>query len=127
MGVLGRQFYVKWLLMDYVFSLSLMVFSSVLITYFLKKLSISGKMQKINLLPYIREAFDYLENCFVLMMLFNYPKELMAVANIANVMTIIKWILYVIYLAVLIILMIVTAWKAMKKSISEVKINENSR
>lgn len=116
MGALGRQFYVKWLIIDYVFSLSLMIFSSILITYFLKKLSILGKMQKINLLPYIRGTFDYLENCFILIMLFNYPKELIVVASIANVMTIMKWTLYVIYLAILIILIIMTAWKAWRRS-----------
>lgn len=120
LGALGRQFYVKWLLMDYVLSLSLMILSSILITYFLKKLSITGKIQKINLLPYIRGAFDYLENCFILMMLFTYPKEFIVVASIANLMTMIKWILYVIYLAVIIILMIMTSWKVIRKSICDV-------
>lgn len=118
LGALGRQFYTKWLLMDYVFSLSMMILNSIFITYFLKKLSISVKIQKINLLPYFRGAFDYMENCFILLMLFKYPKELMVVASIASLMTIIKWILYIISLMVVIILMIMTGCNVIKAKYS---------
>lgn len=120
LGALGRQFYIKWLLMDFLVSLSTMLLFSILITYFLKKLSIGEKIQKINLLPYIRGAFDYLENCFILIMLFNYPKEFMVAASIANLMTIIKWVLYIISLMVVIILMIMTGWKAIKAKYSNI-------
>lgn len=118
LGNLGRQFYIKWLLMDFLVSLSTMLLFSILITYFLKKLSISEKIQKINLLPYIRGFFDYMENCLILIMLFNYPKEFMAAASIANLMTITKWVLYDISLAVVIIIMIMTGWKAIKAKYS---------
>lgn len=114
LGPLGRQFYIKWLLIDFVVSLSTMIFHSVLITYFLEKLSISRKIQKINLLPYIRGIFDYMENCLILIMIFNYPKEFIIIGNIANLMTIIKWILFIISIIVISFLIIITGWKAIK-------------
>ncbi|SMC17440.1 hypothetical protein SAMN02745134_00328 [Clostridium acidisoli DSM 12555] len=114
LGPAGRYFYIKWLIMDFVVSLSTMLLHSVLITYFIGKLSISGKMLKVNLLPYIRGAFDYIENCLLLIMLFNYPKVFIVIASIADLMTIMKWILFSISLVVIITLMIITGWKLIK-------------
>ncbi|WP_297427253.1 hypothetical protein [Clostridium sp.] len=114
LGGTGRKFYANWLAMDFFVSLSTMILHSILISFFLKKLDKFKKYGKVNLLPFIRGALDYIENFIIIIMLFNYPEEYTVAASVAGLVTSLKWILFVICIIIILILVLMTVIKSFK-------------
>lgn len=113
----GRQFYIHLLFLDSVFCIFFMLAHSTLITFMLEKLNVSNRWFKLNTLPVFRGIFDILENCFILIMILNYPQRYSIIATIATTFTTIKFLIYIIALAVLLITTILLIHKKIKMKI----------
>jgi len=117
MGMYGRSFYSKLLGLDIIFSLAFMFAGSSLITFLLENLKINHLWFKLNTLPLFRSLFDVLENCFLWILILNYPQKNRVVATIAAVMTTTKWLVYTVLLMTLLMLVILSVYRKLKPRI----------
>lgn len=99
-GTVGRQLYMRLLGLDLIFAVVFMLLQSLMITALLRKAQVNHHWHKLNLLPFVRSALDILENCFILVMLNNYPIQLPIIIAISCMITILKWIIYSAIIAV---------------------------
>ena len=87
-GEQGRAIYIKILMGDLVYPALVGSFLSVAITLvFRYAVPTNSVWQKLNLLPLVNMAADYLENIFIITLLINYPTQLNLVAAFAGFAT----------------------------------------
>jgi hypothetical protein len=94
LGSTGRLIYIQQLGIDFLFAVVYALFQSVMISGLLKRGNVDEKWHPLNLLPFLRSAFDVVENCFLLSIIFQYPARLAGLINIASTLTVIKWVVY---------------------------------
>ncbi|MCX7709142.1 MAG: hypothetical protein N2484_04765 [Clostridia bacterium] len=111
-GAAGRELYMGFLTLDFVFIVVFMFLLALLLTFLLEKAAVNSRMKILNLLPVIRSGMDAIENCLLLLVIFNYPVKLPIIVAISSMATILKWVSLVAILALIVILMIRIAWKA---------------
>lgn len=95
----GRQLY-AWseITADLIFPIIYVLFLSLLIVYIFQKCSLNKPQQFLAMLPFLMFLFDYGENILIAIMLFDYPQEHTAVAEVASVFTKLKWSFFVLSL-----------------------------
>jgi hypothetical protein len=90
-GELGRAAYQRILMGDLIYPGLLGLFLSVTITLVLRNaLPAQSNWHKLNLLPLVNLAADYLENILLITLLLNYPVRLNLLATIAGYLTFTK-------------------------------------
>jgi hypothetical protein len=124
LGPAGRESYIAFLLLDFIFIIFFALIQYFIMAYLLKKVSPDSKWQKLAYLPYIRGAFDALENLFILLMLFYFPDRMPVMAGAANLSTILKWLSMSVIMAVALGGGIMLTWKSIFHK--EVKANEKT-
>jgi hypothetical protein len=88
----GRQFYAcSEITADLIFPIIYSLFLSLLIIYIFQKCSLNKALQFVAMLPLLALLFDYIENILFAFMLFDYPQERTAFAEVASVSTKLKW------------------------------------
>jgi hypothetical protein len=123
-GTAGRLLYMRLLGLDFIFAVIFMLLQSLLITALLQKAQVSHHWYKLNLLPFVKSALDILENCFILLMLFNYPTKFLVIVCISSVVTILKWIIYGVVIAITFTLGALTSHRSILSKIEKRKYKE---
>lgn len=113
LGSTGRLIYIQQLGIDFLFAVVYAFFQSVMISGLMKRGQVDTRWQPLNLLPFLRSAFDMMENCFILSIIFQYPARLIGLVTIASTITVIKWVVYGVVIITLLSLGASNAMKTM--------------
>lgn len=103
-GLGGRNLYSKLLCIDFLFMFVYTAFHFLVIAGLIKKAALNDYFNIINVLPLLRSVLDVIENCFLLLILCNYPVKMLTLVNICSMVTIIKLTLNYIIIAIIFIL-----------------------
>lgn len=103
-GPVGRGLYQRYLCLDWLLAVVFMLLHSLVITALLRMSKADGRWQWLNLLPFVRSAFDIVENGLLLALLLNYPARLPFIAWAADVATVSKWVVFYFAVAATLIL-----------------------
>lgn len=99
-GELGRNTYIRFLGLDFLFTLVYMLLQSLLITSLVAKAKLSARWEKLNLLPLARCLLDIGENLILIFLLMNYPVRLTTLVTAASVITAVKLFINYAYVAI---------------------------
>jgi hypothetical protein len=100
-GTAGRGIYIHLLGLDYIFAVVFMLLQSLMITSLMNRAGVNGRTRLLNLLPFLRSGLDILENCLLLVLIFNYPVKFPILVGAASTVTMLKWVVYGAIIAVL--------------------------
>lgn len=123
-GLGGRILYSKLLCIDFLFIFVYTAFHFLVIAGLIKKASLNDYFNIINVLPLLRSVLDVIENCFLLLILCNYPVMMLTLVNICSMVTIIKLILNYIIIAIIFILGALSTRQNLKSKILVKKESE---
>ncbi len=96
----GRQIYTKLLGLDFLFAAVYMMLQSLLITALMNNANLPTRLEKLNLLPFLRSALDTAENCLIMILISGFPSFHPTVAVVASGITVIKLALNYFYIAI---------------------------
>jgi hypothetical protein len=114
MGDNGRGFYLRLLLIDLIFPISYCLF--MISCIFLLSSRVYRFADRLALAPIIALLFDYLENASIIVILTNYPNELVSLVQAASIFTIIKWCFIVVSYVSILALLVLFLISKVKKS-----------
>lgn len=121
LGDVGRQLYMKLLCIDFLFVIVFMLLQVILISVLLPAAGTGASRRMLMLLPFVRSAFDILENSLLLVILTSYPSRHAALIWSASLMTILKWIVFFVIIVVIVVLCAL----ALRRYIASSKSNSN--
>ena len=119
-GEEGRGLYRSFLLLlDFIYPALFAFTNSILLAYLFERLI--PKARFLYLSPFIALLLDYLENILMLILLLNYPAQLIALARIASAITTLKLILVNLLFVVTLIALAGVLMKALYKRFGKPK------
>jgi hypothetical protein len=92
LGSGGRESYKEFLFFDLLFIAVLACIQTLLINWFCRRLQFHPRWRNLKIPAYVRAVFDALENIFILILLFTYPRIPTGIAAAAAISTTLKWI-----------------------------------
>ena len=118
-GQVGRNAYIVLrLTFDVIWPIVYFMFLASLTGFLIQKLKVKEKYKFLILLPLLGLLFDYLENIASVVVMYNYPTEMLFFANAAPVMTLLKWIFIGLGFICVILLLFMLLIKKVYKRIS---------
>ena len=92
LGAEGRQLYLTTQLpLDFIYpGLFAVTYALLLVWLFRKTFDADSKIYCIALVPFLAGIFDYMENIFIIKMIYSYPNMQESTVEVANVFTILK-------------------------------------
>lgn len=124
LGNEGRLAYNHLLYLDFGFALVYMTLQSLLITALIRKAGLGAKWEKLNLIPFVRSALDFVENVLLLSLLAGYPVQHTAAVGLASVLTVIKLTINYGYIALVFFLGALTTRQTMLRKTRNQKYYE---
>lgn len=93
LGVEGRDFYARFLFLDFIFIGSFALVQNYLLKRIMGNVVLKSGWRYLLSISYLRGLFDIIENILFLVLLFSFPLELTGVVVMASFSTLLKFIL----------------------------------
>jgi len=105
-GVEGRDLYRHTeITMDVIYPLAYAVFFSLLISLLMRGLAPDSRLKQANVLPFITEGFDLLENVFLVLLLSGYPDMSNTTVLLVAVFRTLKWLSFALIFVLILFLL----------------------
>ncbi len=94
-GPAGREVYRRTeLTTDIVYPLTYAIFFTLILTLLMRGLPLSGRLQQANILPFVMQGFDLLENFFLVSLLSAYPEQNETTVLLCAIFRLLKWVTF---------------------------------